>query len=139
VEMRAKSELLLEQAQDGVRIRLKKGSILVTAAKQHNGHLYVETKDVTVSVIGTVFLVNAEEEGSRVAVIEGEVRVKQGATERSLRKGEHVATNPKMEVPLVSKDQEWSREAETQLASLQQAAPSPVAPAVPISAKEKFE
>jgi hypothetical protein len=40
-------------------------------------------ENVTVSVVGTVFLVSAEEEGSRVAVIEGEVRVKQGTTEKS--------------------------------------------------------
>ena len=30
--------------------------------------IYVTTKDVTVSVVGAVFLVNAEREGSRVAV-----------------------------------------------------------------------
>ena len=30
--------------------------------------LYVTTKDVTVSVVGAVFFVNAEREGSRVAV-----------------------------------------------------------------------
>ena len=70
VEMRAQSELVLERADDGVRIRLNKGSVIVNAAKQH-GHLYVQTKDVTVSVVGTVFVVQAEEEGSRVAVIEG--------------------------------------------------------------------
>ena len=40
------------------------------------------------SVVGTVFLVNAEEEGSRIAVIEGEVRVQPGTSEKSLRRGE---------------------------------------------------
>ena len=82
VEMRPGTELSFERAGDGLRILLKHGGIIVNAAKQRSGHLYVETKDVTVSVIGTVFLVNAGENGSRVAVIEGEVRVQQGRTEQ---------------------------------------------------------
>src|SRR5262249_33890083 len=67
VEMRAYSELSLERADDGVRIRLKKGGVIVNAAKQGAGHLYVRTKDVDVSVVGTVFFVSAEETGSSVA------------------------------------------------------------------------
>lgn len=121
VEMRSKSELLLERAGDGVRIRLNKGGIIVSAAKQRNGHLYVQTSDVTVSVIGTVFLVNTEEEGSRVAVIEGEVRVQQqGTAEKKLLPGEQVKTNPSMESQPVSQEIAWSRHAETHLALLQQ-------------------
>ena len=98
LEIRTNSELLLERADDGVRINLRKGSVLVTAAKQRNGHLYVQTKDLGVSVVGTVFLVKVEEEGSRVSVIEGEVRVKYGEIEKILRKGEQLATNPNMEM-----------------------------------------
>ena len=94
VEMRSQSELRMERADDGVRIRLDTGGIIVNAAKQRAGHLYVQTKDMTVSVVGTVFLVNADEQGSRVAVIEGEVRVQQqGSTEKTLRPGEQAATN----------------------------------------------
>src|SRR5215471_12459822 len=63
VEVRAQSELSLESASDGLRIRLHSGGVIVTAAKQASGHLYVQTKDVVVSVVGTIFLVNAEEEG----------------------------------------------------------------------------
>src|SRR4030095_4575732 len=67
VEMRKESELSVEQAADGIRIRLDHGGLIVKAAKQQMGrHLYVQTRDVTVSVIGTVFFVNAGEEGSRV-------------------------------------------------------------------------
>ena len=101
VEMRAQTELTLEHADDGVRIRLGTGGVIVNAAKQHTGHLYVQTKDVTVSVVGTVFLVNAEEEGSRVAVIEGEVRVQQGAEYRKLLPGEQLSTNPETHVALL--------------------------------------
>lgn len=95
VEMREQSELVLEHANDGVRIRLNKGGVIVNAAKQH-GHLYVQTKDVTVSVVGTVFLVSSEEEGSRVAVVQGMVHVQHGTTEQTLLPGEQVITNSKM-------------------------------------------
>src|SRR5688572_23737378 len=99
VEMRSQSELELEDARDGVRIRLSKGSVFVSATKQAAGHLYVETKDAEVSVIGTVFLVAVEEAGTRVAVVEGQVRVKQGALARDLLAGQELVTNPAMESP----------------------------------------
>jgi uncharacterized protein (TIGR03435 family) len=120
VEMRANSVLFLERASDGVRIRLSKGGVIINAAKQRQGHLYVQTTDVAVSVVGTVFLVNTETEGSRVAVIEGEVHVKQGAKETSLRPGEQVMTRTRMEWQPVSEEIAWSRHAEEHVALLQQ-------------------
>jgi len=102
VEMRSQSELALQDAGDGVRIRLAKGSVLVRAAKQAAGHLYVDTKDVEVSVTGTVFLVGAEEAGSRVAVIEGQVRVKQGAEAKDLVAGQELVTDPQMEPTFIA-------------------------------------
>lgn len=130
VEMRAKSEMSLESANDGVRIRLNKGSVIVTAAKQREGHLYVQTKDITVSVIGTVFLVNAEESGSRVAVIQGEVHVQQGETAQTLLPGEQVATASTMVVHPVAEEISWSRHATEHVALLTQLQGGPV-PALP--------
>jgi uncharacterized protein (TIGR03435 family) len=138
VEMRAKSELSLERADDGVRIQLRSGDIIVNAAKQH-GHLYVQTKDVTVSVIGTVFFVNAEEEGSRVAVIEGEVHVQQGAKETKLRPGQQVASSPKMSVLPMKEEIAWSPSAERHLALLQQSTAASPAPAVQSESRVAFE
>jgi len=126
IEMRAQSRLSLERAEDGVRIRLSEGDVIVNAAKQH-GHLYVQTKDVTVSVVGTVFLVNATEGGSRVAVIEGEVRVQQGTTEKNLMPGEQVNTNPSMELQPLSQELAWSSKAPEHMALLQQTAAIPAA------------
>ncbi len=120
VEMRAQSALALERVDDGLRIRLAKGGIIVNAAKQRAGHLYVQTKDVTVSVVGTVFMVDAVANGSRVAVIEGSVRVQHGTSERQLLPGEQVTTNPMMEAPPVSREISWSRNAETLRARLQE-------------------
>ncbi len=120
IEMRANSELRLESAQDGMLIRLNSGGVIVTAARQRTGHLYVQTKDVLVSVVGTVFLVNAEKEGSRVAVIQGEVRVQQGASETKLRPGDQVATSPRMvSVPMIQ-ELSWSPNVLEHLALLQQ-------------------
>lgn len=127
VEMRSRTELSFERAADGVRILLKNGSILVSAAKQRSGHLYVKTKDVAVSVVGTVFLVKAEPEGSRVAVIEGEVRVQKGATTERLFPGEQVATNPALaELPFIQ-EISWSRHAAEHFSTLQQSAMPPAA------------
>jgi uncharacterized protein (TIGR03435 family) len=123
VEMRSKSELLLEHAPDGIRIRLNRGDVIVSAANQGRGHLYVQTKDLTVSVIGTVFLVNAEGPGSRVAVIEGVVQaqLENAGTPKKLSPGEQVTTNPTMPKLPVVEEIAWSRHAPEHLALLQQA------------------
>jgi uncharacterized protein (TIGR03435 family) len=121
VEMRANSALSLEKADDGLRVRLDSGGVFIKAAKQRQGHLYVKTKEVTVTVVGTVFLVSAEEAGSRVAVVEGEVRVQQGEKTSSLLPGEQMATNPLMTPHLVVEQLAWSRSAEPYL--LQQPKP----------------
>jgi uncharacterized protein (TIGR03435 family) len=130
VEMRIQSELRLERVTDGVRIDLKRGSIIVSAAKQPSGHLYVQTKDVTVSVVGTVFYVSAEEVGSRVGVIEGVVNVQQRGSSKSLVPGQQVASAPIMpEVSLFS-EISWSHNVPLHIALLEQI-PAAIAPPVP--------
>jgi uncharacterized protein (TIGR03435 family) len=120
VEMRAQSALLLERAGDGIKLRLDRGGLLITAAKQGSRHLYVQTKDVTVSVVGTVFLVNAEEAGSRVAVIQGVVEVQEGAMSKKLLPGQQVATGSSLNALPLSEEISWSRNAPAHLAMLQQ-------------------
>jgi uncharacterized protein (TIGR03435 family) len=127
LEMRSHTELSVEPAADGIRIRLTSGGIIVNAAKQRTGHLYVQTKDMTVSVVGTVFVVSADDEGSRVAVIEGVVRVQQGGTEQMLGPGDLVATSPALDVPLVRETIAWSRNAGALAALLQQSTVVPPA------------
>jgi uncharacterized protein (TIGR03435 family) len=141
IEMRSQTELSVDQADDGVRIRLTNGGIIVNAAKQRTGHLYVQTKDMTVSVVGTVFVVNADDEGSRVAVIEGEVLVRQGGTEQTLRQGDYVATTPALDARPVREAIAWSRNAGTLTALLQQSAvvPPAITPQSPALPRETFE
>lgn len=112
VEMRSHSELSLERAEDGIGIRLRTGGVVVNAVKQGHGHLYVHTKDMTVAVVGTMFVVNAEESGSRVTVIEGEVEVREGASEKKLKPGERIATSPVLATRPVTEEFSWSRHAE---------------------------
>src|SRR4029453_3447735 len=95
------------------------GSVIVSAARRGPGrHLYVQTKDVTVSVVGTVFLVKAEEDGSRVAVIEGAVRVLRGTQESDLQPGEQLSSNAKLEALALQEEVGWSRQAAAYLALL---------------------
>jgi len=129
VEMRPQSQLSVSTASDGLRVRLDKGGIIVTAARQRSGHLYVDTKDVTVSVVGTVFLVGVEDAGSRVGVLEGKVQVKQGESTRMLVPPGQMVTNPMMELPALREQVAWSRYAKEHLALLQQ-------DAAPIAAKQ---
>src|SRR5207249_10514639 len=72
-----------------------------------------------------MFLVNAEEEGSRVAVIEGEVRVQQGTTNKKLVPGQQLETNPLMNPLSLQQAVAWSRHAESHVALLEQFAVTP--------------
>jgi uncharacterized protein (TIGR03435 family) len=122
VEMRAHAEMTVARASDGIQIELKKGDIIVTAAKYRNGHLYVQTRDMTVAVVGTVFLANTGEQGSRVGVIEGEVRVRgQGTSgiEKRLRPGEQLATSSTIAQLPVEEAIAWSRHADVHLSQLE--------------------
>ena len=129
VEMRAHAEMTVGRASDGIQIDLKNGDIIVSAAKERDGHLYVRTKDMTVALSAgahhakvdgddTVFLVNARQDGSRVGVIEGEVRVREGNRETRLRPGEQVASSAIVARPL-TEGITWSRNAGAHLTILE--------------------
>jgi uncharacterized protein (TIGR03435 family) len=127
VETKKESEFLWERAEDGIRIRLNKGSVIVNA-ETGAGRIYVQTKNAVVFGANSIFLVVAEEEGSRVAVIHGEVRVQQGAEAKKLTAAEQLATNPVMEMLPLEEAIAWSRNAAAHLAMLPPQAPTPVPP-----------
>jgi mono/diheme cytochrome c family protein len=110
VEMRAQSQIVLESAKDGPAVHLNSGSILVRAVKQSDGHLYVNTKDTTVSVVGTLFLVEALPQGSRVAVLEGEVEVRLPANTHKLVTGQQVSSSSEIEFVSIGELTAWSHE-----------------------------
>jgi FecR-like protein len=133
VEMNDSVKLSINRATDGIQVDLNEGNIIVTAVKQHNGHLYVKTRDCVVSVVGTVFSVKAEAAGSRVAVIEGEVHVQHGDILQTLLPGQQVATNVEMKAVPIQSEIGWSQDAAAHVAMLQQAT-VPSAPATPPAA-----
>lgn len=112
VEMRPQSQIVFETAEGGSRIRLNSGSIVVRAAKQRDGHhLYVQTIDTTVSVVGTLFLVQSLEQGTRVAVLEGEVEVQFGTEVQKLGMGRQISSSSEIAPASIEELIAWSREA----------------------------
>lgn len=118
IEMKDRSELSVSKNAQGTTIHLNRGSIVVEAAKQRGGHLFVDTGDSRVSVTGTVFSVNSGTKGSRVSVIEGEVSLDHKGTERVLRPGEQATTSSSIEAIPVKDDVAWSRKAANYAAAL---------------------
>src|SRR5712691_1801448 len=111
IEMKDRSEFSMTRNAQGTTIHLNRGAIIVEAAKQEKGHLFVDTGDSLVSVTGTVFSVNSGTKGSRVSVIEGEVHMDHANTERVLRAGEQATTSRSIEMVPVKNEVEWSRKA----------------------------
>ncbi|MCB9377406.1 MAG: FecR domain-containing protein [Holophagales bacterium] len=111
VELAPRSELELASRRDGVALELGRGNVIVEAAKQRDGHLYVATGDCEVSVVGTIFSVAHGAKGSRVSVIEGEVRVAQGARRAVLKPGDQLSTSDRLGRVPVGRDFAWSRNA----------------------------
>jgi uncharacterized protein (TIGR03435 family) len=119
VELRAHSELSFERATDGIRILLTNGAAIVTAAKQESGKsLYVVTRDLTVAVVGTDFLVDVDERGSSVAVMEGVIRVRHGTQETKLLAGGQIRTEPTQTSRPIQEAIAWSRHADLHLSLL---------------------
>ncbi len=111
VELAPRSELTLGRRRDGVVLELGRGSLIVEAAEQKRGHLYVSTDDCLVAVVGTIFSVNHGARGSRVSVLDGEVRVEHGAELAVLRPGDQVATSERLDRVPIERDIAWSRNA----------------------------
>ncbi|HSE34093.1 MAG TPA: FecR domain-containing protein [Pyrinomonadaceae bacterium] len=112
IEMKDRSELYLTRTRQGTTIHLSRGNIVVEAAKQRNGQLFVETGDSLVSVTGTIFSVNNGTKGSRVSVIEGEVKLNHAGSDRVLRPGEQATTSISIERIPVKQEVAWSRKAD---------------------------
>jgi hypothetical protein len=120
VEMNERTAVSVDATRRDTTIRLGYGKIIVQAAKRRAGHLYVATRDCRVAVTGTVFSVNSGLKGSRVSVIEGEVRVSQPGSQSVLRPGDQVATSASMTPVAVRDEIAWSRNAEQHMALLRE-------------------
>lgn len=122
VEVNERTEVSVHAAWSGKVLQLRRGDIIVQAAKQRRGYLRVQTRDAVASVKGTVFAVSAGLSGSRVSVIEGAVAVAQAGSEVVLEPGEQTASNPAL-IGSIRDAVSWSSDADTyfsMLASLAQ-------------------
>jgi hypothetical protein len=72
--------------------------------------LFVDTGDCSVSVTGTIFAVNAGTKGSRVSVVEGEVKVDHSGKLDVLHPGDQVTTADTLANVPVSDEIGWSRD-----------------------------
>src|SRR6185369_14677944 len=99
-------------------IRLVRGSVMVEAAKQRRGRLEVATPDSLVSVKGTIFGVTWGLKGSRVSVVQGEVKVDHGGISKLLHRNDQTATDQSMALTSVAADVSWSQNASQYLAML---------------------
>ncbi len=112
IEMSERANVSLEASRKGNTIHLDGGRVMVEAAKQKNRkHLFVETNDALVSVVGTIFSVNDGMKGTRVSVVEGEVRVKQARRDDILHPGDQVSTHASVAAVPIAKEIAWSRNA----------------------------
>jgi hypothetical protein len=118
VEMDERSDLDVSERWSGKTIHLARGSVMVEAAKQRRGRLEVVTPDALVSVKGTIFGVTWGLKGSRVSVVQGEVKVDHGGASRLLHRGEQTATDQATALASVATDIAWSQNAAQYLAML---------------------
>jgi ferric-dicitrate binding protein FerR (iron transport regulator) len=115
VEMGERTELSIDRGRRDTKIDLDRGRVIVEAAKQRTGQLLLATDDSVVSVTGTVFSVNSGQKGSRVSVIEGEVRVDHNGRTDVLRPGQQVSTDPRLERVPLEEEIAWSRNVDRHL------------------------
>ncbi len=120
VEMSERSEFSVTARRKDTTVHLDQGRIIVQAAHRRTGHLYVLTPDAKVAVTGTVFAVNAGMKGSRVAVIEGAVRVAYNGIEDLLHSGGETNTSSNLSTVPVSEEIAWSDNLDNYLALLVQ-------------------
>ena len=116
--MDERSDLQLSERWSGKTVRLARGSVMVEAAKQRRGRLEVVTADSLVSVKGTIFGVSWGLKGSRISVVQGEVKVDHAGASQRLHRGEQTATDRSMALTSVGTDIAWSQNAAQYLAML---------------------
>ncbi|HEV2766007.1 MAG TPA: FecR domain-containing protein, partial [Pyrinomonadaceae bacterium] len=111
VELRERSEVSVARSSASTTVKLERGDVLVEAAKQKDGNLFVATPDSLVSVKGTIFAVGSGTKGSRVSVVEGEVHVEHRGAKKVLHPGDQATNGTGIERIPVTQDIAWSRNA----------------------------
>ena len=110
VELAERSQVAIARGAGGTTVSLARGRVIVQAAKQRTGHLFVRTSDSLVSVTGTVFAVAKGAKGTRVSVLEGEVHVEDGEDEKVLHGGDQTASHGAVARVSLEEEFSWSRD-----------------------------
>jgi hypothetical protein len=112
VEVNQRSALGVGARGRDMTVSLSQGAVIVQAARRTTGHLYVRTPDCRVAVTGTVFSVDAGIKGSRVAVLQGAVKVAHGGIHAVLRPGDQMATSDSLAPEPLEQQFAWSPDRE---------------------------
>src|SRR5579859_2723987 len=120
VEMNERAEFSVSQGRKNTTVHLERGDILVQAAKRTSGHLYVLSKDCRVAVAGTIFSVSSGIRDSRIAVVQGAVRVSYAGEEQMLHPGEGLSTAGGSDPVSVKREIAWSHNLDQYLQLLAQ-------------------
>jgi ferric-dicitrate binding protein FerR (iron transport regulator) len=120
VEVAERSALEVTRRRKGLQVRVGRGSIIVEASDQGSGTLGVSTREMLVSVKGTIFAVSHGSKGSRVSVIEGEVQVAQGRRRASLYPGDQFGSRATLTSASFAEELSWSENGERYLQMLEE-------------------
>ncbi|HUO86099.1 MAG TPA: FecR domain-containing protein, partial [Thermoanaerobaculia bacterium] len=118
VELAERTQVSIRERRRGTTVHVDRGAVIVEAADQRQKHLYVTTADALVSVTGTIFSVEHGVRGSRVGVVEGEVRVDAGGREVVLHPGQQTTSRASLAPLPVARQVAWSRNVDRYLALL---------------------
>lgn len=110
VEVSERSVLAFGARGRSMTLNLDNGAVIVQAAKRASGHFYVKTPDCRVAVTGTVFSVSSGIKGSRVAVLQGDVRVLRAGMETMIQAGDQVTTSDNLSPEPVKEQIAWSHD-----------------------------
>jgi hypothetical protein len=110
IEVGERSGFSVSRGWKGTTIHLDGGRIIVQAAKQKLGGLFVATDDCLVTSKGTVFSVNHGTKGSRVSVLEGAVNVAYGQHLEEIQAGYQTTTSPNLSQVPIRDEVAWSKD-----------------------------
>ena len=110
VEMNERSEVSIGARGHNMTVALDHGAVIVRAAHRNSGHLYVNTDDCRVAVVGTVFSVNAGIKGSRIGVLQGSVNVAHAGAQATVQAGDEYTTSNSLAPEPVSQQIAWSED-----------------------------
>ncbi len=118
VEMGMRADVTVTRGWFRTTIHLAQGSIIVQASRHDSHHLSVATRDCLVSDQGTIFAVSEGVKGSRVSVLQGQVRVQAGSQSQTIRAGGQLAIGSSLATTPIREQISWSPDASRYVALL---------------------